>query len=113
MAQERDLSLQSELALGPSLDPRRPGGPLHNRLHRYQTLGTVRTIDEPGRDLAAAVPRPQGRTGHARLVLGLRQWNPRSGVEAGEQVELGLPAGQPIIPLGRHALIRRSGTEPY
>ena len=102
MAEQGDLGLEPDLALGSALDAGRAGGPGHDGVEGHQPLRPVGPVDQARRDLAVAVPRPQRRPGDAGLGLGLAERHPGRGVELGEQLELGLPPGQPVIPVRRH-----------
>jgi hypothetical protein len=101
VGQQDDLCLEADAPLGAALDAGRAGGPLDHGVEGDEALGSVRPVDQPRRQLAAAVPGAERRAGGAGLGLGDGQGHPGEVVELGEQLYLGLPPRQPVLP-GRH-----------
>jgi len=99
MSQDLQLSLVGELTLGGATQPGRRLRSGRDDRERHQALRSVRTVDEPGRDLATPVPAAQGCPRGAGPRGRAVERDPLGPVELSIELEFELPAVEPVLPV--------------
>ena len=99
MPEDLQLSLVGEPSLRGAAQSRGGLGACGDERERYQSLRAVRPVDEPGRDLPAAVPGAQDSTGGAGVGSCPFQRHPVRALELGSQLEFEFPVVEPVLPV--------------
>jgi len=98
-SKDLQLSLVGKLTLGGAAQPGRGLRSGRDDRERHQPLRSVRTVDEPGRDLAAPVPAAQGCPGGTGPPGGAVERDPFGPVELRGELQFELPAVEPVLPI--------------
>ncbi len=105
MAKDLELGFVGEASLRGATQSRGDFGAGGDKRQRHQTLRAVRAVDEPGRDLAGAVPGAQDGPGGAGVGGRPVQGHPVRTVKLGRQLEFEFPVIEPVFPVHGHGLL--------
>ena len=106
MPEDLQLGLVGEPSLRGTAKSRGGLGACGGERERHQSLRAVRPVDEPGRDLPAAVPGAQGSTGGASVGCRPFQGHPVRALELGGQLEFEFPVVEPVLPVHHYMTLR-------
>ena len=114
VSHQLQLRLRVEAALGRIPQPRRGFGAGRDGGQRNEPGRAVRTVGQPGGDLAAAIPAPQDRSRGARSAGGHVERDPIRPFDLSLELDVGGPLVDPVVPV-HHAppVARPTACRPY